>query len=61
MLDEDEDLDADGWWITREMMDGIDNSDWLRKELSDGGLRQIIAKIDMTDDEKDDYQNWEKK
>ncbi len=52
--DEDEDLDQDGWRITREMMDCIDNSEWLRKELEDGGLRQIIAQIDMADDEAND-------
>jgi len=59
--DEDEDLDADGWRITREMMDRIDNSDWLRKELSDGGLRQIIAQIDMADDEEENYQRRKKR
>jgi hypothetical protein len=52
MLEEDEDDDEDEWRITREMMDRIDNSEWLRKELSDGGLRQIIAQIDMADDGK---------
>lgn len=46
---EDDDHD-EGWRITRDMMDKIDNSSWLRTELSDGGLRQIIAEIDVADD-----------
>lgn len=53
MLDEDdEDLEEDGWRITKEMMEKIDSSEWLRKELADGGLRQIIAEIDAADDEE---------
>lgn len=52
MLDEDdEDLEEDGWRITKEMMEKIDSSEWLRKELADGGLRQVIAEIDAADDE----------
>lgn len=42
--DDYEDLDA-GWKITEEMMNEIDKSDWLRKELQDGGLRQLIWEI----------------
>jgi hypothetical protein len=42
--DEYEDLDA-GWKITEEMMNEIDKSDWLRKELQDGGLRQLIWEV----------------
>ena len=57
MLDEsdsDEDsLDEDGWRISKDMMDRLDNSSWLKKELADGGLRQMIATIDNA--------KWEKK
>ena len=53
MLD-DEDSDSDdegsGWRLTREMMDRIDNSQWLRNELADGGLRQLISEIDGADE-----------
>lgn len=52
MLRENEDDPEDeGWRITQEMMDRIDKSEWLRKELADGGLRQIIAQIDNADDD----------
>jgi len=55
MIDEDDDSDDDeidehGWRITKDMMDRIDNSSWLRKELADGGLRQIIATIDNAEE-----------
>ena len=53
MLDED-DSDSDdegpGWRLTREMMDRIDHSQWLRNELADGGLRQLISEIDGADE-----------
>ena len=39
------DLDEPGWHITREMMDHVDLSDWLRSELGGGGLRRMIFKI----------------
>ena len=48
--DDDSDLELEGWRITKEMMDRIDSSDWIRQELQDGGLRQIIAEIDVADD-----------
>lgn len=48
--DDDSDLEMEGWRITKEMMDRIDSSDWIRQELQDGGLRQIIAEIDVADD-----------
>jgi len=51
--DNEEDLD-EGWRITPQMMDMLDNSEWLRKELQDGGLRQLIAEIDCADDVEDD-------
>jgi len=48
--EEDSDDDEPGWRITREMMDRIDNSAWLKSELGDGGLRQLIAEIDGADE-----------
>jgi hypothetical protein len=36
------------WPITDEMKQSMNNSLWLRKELLDGGLRQIIAEIDSS-------------
>lgn len=57
MLDEsdsdDDSLHEDGWKISKEIMDRLDNSPWLKKELADGGLRQMIATIDNA--------KWEKK
>ena len=49
--DETDDLDLNepGWRITREMMDRVDSSDWLRSELGDGGLRPMIFEIDKAD------------
>jgi len=63
MLDDDEedDLEDEGWRISREMMDRLDNSDWLRKELADGGLRQIIAEIDAADTELDGKEKRQRK
>jgi hypothetical protein len=50
--DDDDDSLEEGWKITQEMMDTMDKSDWLRKELkNDGGLRQIIFRI-MTASDK---------
>ena len=46
---DDSDLDDPGWRITREMMDRVDSSDWLRLELGDGGLRRMIFEIDEAD------------
>ena len=43
---DDSDLDEPGLRITREMMDRVDSSDWLRSELGDGGLRPMIFEID---------------
>lgn len=52
VLDQEDgvDFEEDGCRITKEMMDKIDDSSWLRNELSDGGLRQIIAEIDDADE-----------
>ena len=38
---DEEDLEV-GWKITEEMMNEMDKSAWLRTELQDGGLRQLI-------------------
>ena len=46
---DDSDLDDPGWRITREMMDRVDSSDWLRLELGDGGLRHLIFEINESD------------
>ena len=46
---DDSDLDDLGWLITREMMDHVYSSDWLRSELGDGGLRRMIFEIDEAD------------
>ena len=43
---EDSDLDNPGWRITREMMDRMDVSDWLRSELGGGGLRRMVSAYD---------------
>ena len=45
----DSDLDKSVWRITREMMDRMDLSDWLRSELGDRGLRRMIFEIDEAD------------
>lgn len=65
MLDDresdDDSIDEHGWRISKEMMDRLDNSSWLRKELADGGLRQIIATIDTAPLEKADVKRKRKK
>ena len=55
MLDDASDQDSSddegpGWRLNREMMDRIDQSAWLRAELADGGLRQLICQIDGADE-----------
>lgn len=57
ICEENEDDVDEGWCITTQMMDMIDNSEWLRKELEDGGLRQLIAEIDCADDVEDQSRN----
>ena len=46
---DDSGIDEPGWRITREMMDCVDSSDWLRSELGDGSLRRMIFEIDEAD------------
>jgi hypothetical protein len=46
-LEENDEDDVDeGWKITRDMMDSMNQSTWLKRELEDGGLRQMIYEID---------------
>lgn len=52
--DDDSDLDEPGWKLSTEMMDRINQSAWLRKELADGGLRQMIREIDVASDDEDE-------
>jgi hypothetical protein len=49
MLEEDEE-DEEGWKIDDTMMTAMDHSMWLRGELKDGGLRQLICELDEADD-----------
>ena len=42
--DDDDDLD-EGWKITDEMKQALENSPWLRKQLQDGGLREVIRQV----------------
>jgi hypothetical protein len=44
----EEDEDVEKWPITDEMKRSLSDSPWLRKELVDGGLRQIITNIDSS-------------
>eukprot|EP00985_Skeletonema_marinoi_P025641 scaffold19004_cov101-Skeletonema_marinoi.AAC.1 len=58
--DDDSDNDEPGWNITEEMKQMIQRSEWLRKELEDGGLRHLIGHIDAASDveeEEDDNGN----
>ena len=57
--DDDSDNDEPGWNITEEMKQMIQRSEWLRKELEDGGLRHLIEQIDAASDveEEDDDGN----
>jgi hypothetical protein len=41
---DDDDLE-EGWKITSEMKQAMQQAEWLRNELKDGGLQQIIAGI----------------
>ena len=43
---DDSNLDKPGWRITRETMDRVDLSDWLKSEMGAGGLWLMIFKID---------------
>ena len=43
-VNDDEELEV-GWKMTEEMMNEMDKSDWLRTELQDGGLRQLIWEV----------------
>lgn len=57
---ESDDDDQPGWNITDEMKQLVQRSDWLRKELNDGGLRHLIGEIDAASDveeEEDEADN----
>lgn len=46
-LDDNDDETVEiGWKITRDMMDSMNQSQWAKQELQDGGLRQIIYEIE---------------
>jgi hypothetical protein len=47
--DEDDDLE-EGWKITDSMREAMERSTWLKNELKDLGLRQIIMNIDRASD-----------
>jgi len=63
-LEQDDDADDldEGWKITERMMNAMDKSEWLKKELQDGGLRQVIYEIDSASNivGKDGYTQQEK-
>jgi hypothetical protein len=43
--DDDDDDDEDEWKLTETMIQSMHNSDWLRQELQDIGLKHLITKI----------------
>jgi len=45
LMNDDDDFNDIGWVITEEMMNEMDKSDWLRQELHDGGLRQLVYEV----------------
>ena len=51
--------DEPGWNITSEMKARIQQSSWLRKELQDGGLRQLIDTIDAASDAEEEEEEEE--
>eukprot|EP00984_Skeletonema_dohrnii_P002201 scaffold754_cov133-Skeletonema_dohrnii-CCMP3373.AAC.6 len=55
--DDDSDNDEPGWNITEEMKQMIQRSEWLRKELEDGGLRHLIEQIDAASDVEEEEDN----
>ena len=52
--DDDSDNDEPGWQITQQMKQQISQSKWIRNELKDGGLRQLIDSIDCASDVDDE-------
>ena len=55
--DDSDDDDQPGWNITDEMKQLIQRSDWLRKELNDGGLRHLIGEIDAASDVEEEEED----
>jgi hypothetical protein len=43
--DDDEDSLEDGWKLTDEMKRAVEQSEWLHKQLQDGGLRDLMLQI----------------
>jgi zinc finger HIT domain-containing protein 3 len=69
-LENDDDDVDEGWKITRDMMDSMNQSNWLKRELEDGGLRQMIHEIETasnmvnpsgTTDQEDALQRFKSK
>ena len=48
---DDSNDDEPGWNITEDMKTRLRDSSWLKKELRDGGLRQLIEQIDGASDD----------
>ena len=53
--------DEPGWNITNEMKARLQQSSWLRKELQDGGLRQLIDNIDAASDNVEENEDQQRK
>ena len=43
--DDDDDDIEEGWKITESMTEAVQNSEWLKNELKDEGLRHLISRI----------------
>ena len=52
--------DEPGWNITEEMKIRLRGSSWLKNELRDGGLRQLIERIDGASDDDGDKNGSER-
>lgn len=58
--DDDDHDDEPGWNVTPEMRERVLRCEWLRKELQDGGLRQLIERIDAASDEEEEEDDDDK-
>jgi len=56
-----DDEEEEEWTITPEMIQRLNQSEWLRNELRDGGLRRIIYDIDRAKDNHNDTKQQRKK
>jgi hypothetical protein len=62
--DSDDDDDSsleDGWKITDDMKNALRNSTWLRSELQDGGLRDMIASVVRSEKKHRSYHKQQQK